>query len=91
MEIQGELMLLLVPMTFGIVAAAGATGRLPSGWKPLVSLAVGLCLGALFSLQTPLDGDALRSGVITGIVSALTASGLWSSADTLTSTKARRS
>ena len=83
MAIDGELLMLLTPMVFGIVAAIG--DAVPKKRKPLVALVVGLVL----SMSIPVEGDDLRTGFVTGLVAALTASGLWSQVDTMTGTKGR--
>jgi len=87
MAIDGELLMLLTPMVFGIVAAIG--DAVPKKRKPLVALVVGLVLGLVLSMSIPVEGDDLRTGFVTGLVAALTASGLWSQVDTMTGTKGR--
>lgn len=87
MAIDGELLVLLTPLVIGIVAAIGDS--VAKKRRPLIALAIGMALGVSMSLGRPLDGDDLRTGFVTGLVAALTASGLWSQVDTMTGTKGR--
>ena len=67
-----------------IVALTGATRRafpgLPARWRPVVALAWALLVNA--GLGTYLGGDPVL-GAATGLVAALTASGLYSAGRTL--------
>jgi hypothetical protein len=85
MAIDGGLLMLVTPLVVGVVAAIG--DAVPKKRKPLVALVVGLVLGLVLSMGLPLDGDDLRTGFVTGLVAALTASGLWSQVDTMTGTR----
>lgn len=67
----------LIPATMGLVEVAKSAG-LPSKYAPIVSLAVGTCLGIATSL------DNIGRGVIVGIAIGLSASGLYSGTKTLT-------
>jgi hypothetical protein len=62
---------LIVPIIIAIVAIAKQTG-LPSRFAPALSLILGVSLFALFS--PVVDSEAIFEGIISG----LTASGLWS-------------
>lgn len=67
----------LIPATMGLVEVAKSAG-LPSKYAPIVSLAIGTCLGIGTSL------DNIGKGVIVGIAIGLSASGLYSGTKALT-------
>lgn len=68
----GPLALALIPVILGLVEAAKRIG-LPARWAPLVSIALGIVAGVLY-----LDPADPRAGVLSGLVLALSAMGLWS-------------
>lgn len=68
----------LIPATMGLVEVAKSAG-LPGKYAPIVSLAIGTCLGIATSL------DDIGKGIIVGIAIGLSASGLYSGTKALTS------
>ena len=67
----------LIPATMGLVEVAKSAG-LPSKFAPIVSLAIGTCLGVATSLEN------IGKGIIVGIAIGLSASGLYSGTKALT-------